>query len=276
MSLSIYFYNSNRIKQKDISEKIDISAPSGIEIVKNSRESIIITNDGEWKILSPFSERADEGIIRKLIDELASLKAESSISDFKNLEEYGLNPPLIKLKVYSESGMKELLFGEKSVDENFRYFIIPEKSNKIFLCYSYKVETLFEEISEFRDRIIFHIPSSEIEKVIIKSPKFSFIIRNETNGEKQWIIENRKGQLIKNFNEKLVDIYSLSVYKFLDKQLPFTKNYQIGILSKNSTNTLWLSKEIEKNKWLASTPDKIGLFIIENENLSSIFNLEEK
>jgi len=276
LSFSIYFFNSRRNQQKSFSE-FSIPTPFAIEITKNDSKSILITNSGEWMIVKPITEKADEEKVRKLINELNTLKAENVFTNFKGLKEYGLNPPIVKLKVYSENKMKELWFGERSIDEKYRYFITVEETNKIFLCYSYKIETPFEDLSDFREKGIFFIPSGEIEKIILKTKKELYILKPKNiNGEKQWVVVNKNEKFVNGFNEKLVDIYSLSVANFLEGEKSFMKNYEISIYSKDLTNTLWFSGKIEDKKWLAKAQGKNGLFIVESDNLDNIFKVEEK
>ncbi|MGC8771759.1 MAG: DUF4340 domain-containing protein [Brevinematia bacterium] len=281
LSFSIYILKviplNKQKKDSFVIGKLNPFEITSIEILrflKNSKERLVITNNNKWFISYPFSEEADEGRINKLIDEINSCKIEGEIQNSSNLYEYNLDPPLVKILIrFKNSTEKEICIGEKTIDEKYRYIYNPQYSNKIVLSYSYKLETPFLNISDFRNKIIFNIPVDQIEKIVLKSPEMRSITLRKTN-DNWYSVEKNRMIPITNFNEKLIDIYSLMVNAFIKNPVSgFKPYYEISLYSKKMTNTLLISKTNEEGKWIARTEDKKELFLIEKDDLKDIFKI---
>ncbi|MCX7820044.1 MAG: DUF4340 domain-containing protein [Brevinematales bacterium] len=265
LSLTLLRISKDKKKEeKSIFDNLNISYVSAIEII-NSKKHLIITNETGWKIISPFKELASVDKIQKLLTELKKLKIIYIITNFSSIEEYGFSPYIIRIKISGKDIEETVDFGFKSVDEKYRYLY---NKGKLYVVEG-DIEFVFEPDS-FRDTTIFNISLDNITSISItyKNKKYH-ILKKADN----YYINSK---ILSNFNEKMIDIYSLSIYDFLETKINKKPLYEIKLCSNEKTNSLWIYDNDIEGKWIAKSSEKEGYFLLENDDLENILKIEVK
>jgi hypothetical protein len=243
-------------------------------------ETLLLTNvEGKWKVILPVNDEINEEKLKTLIDNLTSLEKVEVLTNLTDYSQYGLEKPLVKLSLaFTDREKKEIELGERTVDKNFVYTKLPEK-NEIFLVNISNVEILFEDFNVFREKEIFKIPIDSVEKVELKKQKKKFVIifRIENNKKNWYLQKGKEYKLLPDFNEKLVDIYSILINSFVMEKAGanFKSYYEIKLISKDKTNSLYISSEISAGKWICRSDEKEGLFLVDKSELKKIFEFED-
>ncbi len=253
-----------RVEKKSIFEEINLSKITSIELM-DSKRHFIITNGNEWRIIFPFKELASIEKVQKLFTELKRLKIIYTITNVSKIEEYGFSPYVLRIRIQGENIDEIVDLGLKSIDEKYRYLYY--KKN-IYVIDS-DIEFMFD-IDSFRDTTIFDINVDNIDSVTIVNRTKNYKIYKK--GDNYYLNE----KVLSNFNQKMIDIYSLSVYDFLDIKVNKKPIYEIKLCGTEKTNLLWIYDNDIEGKWLAKSSEKNGFFLIENDDLEHILTIEEK
>lgn len=260
----IRLYNQKGKEEKILFDNINFSYVLQIELI-NPKKHFIITNDNIWEIVYPFKELAAMDKIQKLFSELKKLKLIYTITNFSKIEDYGFSPYVLRIKLSGQNLEETIDFGFKSVDERYRYLYY--KGN-IYVVEG-DMEFIFD-IDSVRDTTIFDINVDKINSIVIvnKSKKYNIIKK----GENYCL----NGKVLSNFNEKLIDIYSLNISDFIENKVNKKPLYEIVLYSHDKTNFLWVYDNDIEGKWIAKSSEKNGFFLIENDDLENILTIEGK
>ncbi len=267
VAFGLYFLKMKSNEKKEEKKTFDFgfSDVAGLHMLSKD-EDVFFTNDMEWKVVYPFRESAANDRIFELFNELKKLKVVYEIDNISNIVDYGFNPYIVRLEFLTPDEKKIIDFGFKSVDEKYRYVLY---KNKLYVVEG-NIEFLFNGFSYFRDRTIFNIPLGEVSKVEIKNKNRNFVIKKEND---EYIYNNT---VISNFNEKMIDIYSLTVSEFIKGRFNRNPDYIIKVISKAKTNVLWIYDSDIEGSYMARSTEKDGYFTIEIDNLNDIFELKGK
>ena len=144
-----------------------------VEVVKNDGNiTAVKDNEGNWLINALALGDIDSSKSRSFAEAAINLTTIKLITEnAKDLSEYGLDNPGIKLKITKNDGaVATILIGEKS-PVNGEYFTKNEAENKVYTLSSYKVETLTKPESYYTQFERFSVDDvSAINKITIKRP----------------------------------------------------------------------------------------------------------
>ncbi|MGC8770730.1 MAG: DUF4340 domain-containing protein [Brevinematia bacterium] len=260
----VRLYNQKETEKKSLFDNLNVANISQIELI-DSKKHFIITNDNEWRIVYPFKELAAMDKVQKLFSELKKLKLIYTITNFSKVEDYGFSPYVLRIKLTGENLEETLDLGFKSVDERYRYLYY---KNKLYVVEG-DIEFLFD-IDSIRDTTIFDINVDKINSIVVvnKNKKYNIIKK----GENYYL----NGKVISNFNEKLIDIYSLNISDFIESKVNKKPVYEVSLYSDDKTNFLWIYDNDIEGKWIAKSSEKNGYFLIENDDLENILTIKEK
>lgn len=104
--------------------------------------------DGLWRYTAPYKTRADQGSVQRIISIIAAKSKQKIVSD--DLEKFGLNHPLIKLKlIRDKDNAEEFLFGTHNPVTDEQYV---SHRNTIYLLPNMYAEAVSTQTVEMVDK----------------------------------------------------------------------------------------------------------------------------
>ncbi len=161
---------------------------------------ILERQGSSWKIIQPIEWTANYFAINRILNQLQFLEEEASFSideikrTGRNLEDYGLENPWIKLSIINEDEAIELGVGNVTEIGNNFYILGPNKKN-VFVINRQFIDGLLVDLNDLRTREIFDIPVFEVQALSLQmnNPEaigdndLKFRIARTNNG---WIFES--------------------------------------------------------------------------------------
>lgn len=147
----VYTLNKNQIQRIRLSFKDE--AHQSLTLTKNV--------DGIWLLINPFSADADSPKIDGMLEDLLEKKVKQTL-EVEDLVQYGLQPPNIRIELWTEgeSPAKTFLIGDKTV--NYSVYTKEKSESHIFLIESSALDDFTKSPSDLRDRSIFKFSPGEI------------------------------------------------------------------------------------------------------------------
>jgi hypothetical protein len=162
-----------------------------VEVNRGDVEGITIHNgDGlikvkaevdAWKMVAPFEDDADTGVIDQLLDAIQNLRPEDVITDLGKgdkkrqiLKDFGLNKSKLRLKLEGKGMPAELVFGQDTAVEGRSYLRL-EDDDAVYIVGDDLKNIVSKKPEDFRDhrmtpflttlinRAIFQVSGGEIE-----------------------------------------------------------------------------------------------------------------
>ncbi len=192
-------------------------------------EQVQLKKNKEWEILQPLSARTDSWAVENLLRTLTSLKAERRFSEIKSgAEEFGLNPPRVKISFFAQGKWFEILIGNKTaVGQDF--YVKVSTAPELLLVQEFIIQDLDQDLFALRDKRIFSVPVDQIQSLDFLVKKKSYYLERTPEGWKQ---KDRSAEGIdkKQVDSFLNDINQLKVKSFAG---PGVNNPQWGLESPN-------------------------------------------
>lgn len=143
----------------------------------NDIESIIIENrEGRveishgtqgWLIVKPQRYRPDDGIIRKLLETIATGQLIRMVGDRADLPQFGFDQPVLSLTLGLGSNKEILVVGQKNPTDT-GYYAYSESLGKIFLINKELPKELYLRLYDLREKRLYpEISFEEIGRVVI-------------------------------------------------------------------------------------------------------------
>ncbi len=159
------------LAQKGKVVDVDRSGTDSVTI-RNSEGSLQLKKDaeGNWLLEAPVKDRVDSLAISTLFTSLESLRMEP-IPAGKNggLAEYGLTKGDVSIKVNGKSSF-ELLIGKETAVEGKVYMRIEGKDTAYVASKDLRDQAT-KGVKDWRDRKLSDLTATQVNKVIIKTPK---------------------------------------------------------------------------------------------------------
>ncbi|MBV8173139.1 MAG: DUF4340 domain-containing protein [Verrucomicrobia bacterium] len=150
--------------------------------IHDGDELIKVRTEGDaWKMIAPWQDDADAGIVDQLLDAIQSLRPEDVITDLgrgekkrRMLQDFGLNKSRLRLKLDGKQMPAELQFGQDTAVQGECYLRITDDDAVYVVSNSLK-NIVSKKPGEFRDhrmtpflttlinRAIFRVSGGEIE-----------------------------------------------------------------------------------------------------------------
>ena len=158
----------------------------GKEIILNKGK------EGKWQITSPLITKADDEVIKGMVDDLSNLEASQSLEvNPAEWEDFGLKKPGIEVALSIEGrGEEKLSFGDKNPAGTSIYTRLRGK-DKVFLVSSYLANGFKKEIFDLRDKVILSLDRDKIDKIeLIYPPGKSLVL--ERDKDKKWFATGKE------------------------------------------------------------------------------------
>jgi hypothetical protein len=175
--------------------------PGAIQEIRWQRgESVIeLKKNKSWEMIKPLSTPADPIVVDGVLQVLSSLKPERKFQPAgKDLNEFGLNPPQVRID-FTASGKKfELHLGSKTVAGQAQY-VKASHLPDIYLVEAFTIKELDREVLALREKKVFSLTPDQIEGLKIGVGKKSLQLVKTAQG---WV---EKGQPEKRLDKDRVE-----------------------------------------------------------------------
>jgi hypothetical protein len=273
-----------------VNKKLVLSLPSqnitGLEITKTGPDGqvkqLTLRLDGKdsWKLTSPVAEPADANLVKTMLEVFNKFQSEETITDAGSLSEYGLDQPVLKVKVIMSKPYVLLIGAQTPVQDQF--YAKFEGKPEILIIDSLTKNSLSQELSNLRLKKIFTFDTNSVDGLKIESKNLRCQVK-KVDG--QW-------NLSEPFADKLVagkvegilsSLQSLNANDFIDNPQDAVKygldkpEYSLELnLGKDKVLSVKANK-VEKDYYLV-TSDRPAIFKINGEQALSFlqFNLGEQ
>ena len=132
------------------------------------------SSDGIWQLTAPFTADADPLKINEMLQDLLEKKVKQTL-EAEDLAQYGLQPPNIRIELWTEgeTPAKTFLIGDRTV--NYSVYTKEKSESHIFLIESSALDDFTKSPSDLRDRSVFKFAPAEVTTLGLQvetSPKF--------------------------------------------------------------------------------------------------------
>jgi hypothetical protein len=140
-------------------------APGTVQKIRWQRgESVIeLKKNKNWEMVKPFSAPADPVAVDGVLQALGSLRAERKfLPEGKDLNEFGLNPPQVRIDFTAQEKKYELQLGSKTVAGQAQY-VKASHLPDIYLVEAFTVKELDRDVLALREKKVFSLTPDQIE-----------------------------------------------------------------------------------------------------------------
>ena len=139
-------------------------------------------------MVKPLSTPADPVVVDGVLQVLSSLKPERKFQpEGKDLNEFGLNPPVVRIDFTAQGKKFELHLGSKTVAGQAQYVKAAHLPD-IYLVEAFTVKELDRDVLALREKKLFSLTPDQIEGLEIGVGKKSLLLEKSAQG---WV---EKGQ----------------------------------------------------------------------------------
>jgi hypothetical protein len=191
--------------------------PGAIQEIRWQRgESVIeLKKNIHWEMVKPLSTPADPVVVDGVLQVLTSLKPERKFQpEGKDLNEFGLNPPLVRIDFTAQGKKFELHLGSKTVAGQAQY-VKTSLSPDIYLVEALTVKELDRDVLALREKKVFSLIPGQIEGLEIGIGKKTLQLAKTAQG---WVEQGQpEKRLDKNRVESLIlDLTWVKAKEFLE------------------------------------------------------------
>ncbi|RKU08320.1 hypothetical protein C6502_15870 [Candidatus Poribacteria bacterium] len=147
----VYTLSQDKIRQISLSFKDEAYQP--LTLAKNA--------DGIWQLTTPFTADADPPKINEMLQDLLEKRVKQTL-EAEDLAQYGLQPPNIRIELWTEgeTPAKTFLIGDRTV--NYSVYTKEQSESHIFLIESSALDDFTKSPSDLRDRDVFNFSPAEV------------------------------------------------------------------------------------------------------------------
>lgn len=147
--LCVRFYNEKQEEKKAAEEEqnkivvTDFKSEdmTGFSYQYEGETLEFVKEDGTWYYKGDHGISLDQDLISSLLDSVAELNAETKVSDYETLADYGLDKPQNTIVLTAQAGTATLLLGNKN-EMLSQYYVKKEAEPDVYLI-SISLDTVF-------------------------------------------------------------------------------------------------------------------------------------
>ncbi|MCH7495722.1 MAG: DUF4340 domain-containing protein [Candidatus Marinimicrobia bacterium] len=183
--LAIYLLDYKPAEEKKAEEALatrliqfETESVENIDLISEYGEYSLSKSGDSWFIDSPVSAKADESTINSLLRAVKGAKTERRLSDEDdiNLQVYGLEPPLISLKLrISDSTFIGFSLGEESPTGDY-VFAYRLEDNQVFTVPKSIFAQTNKKLYDLRKKNVLEFKNKEVQRISVKTEGFSYEI----------------------------------------------------------------------------------------------------
>jgi len=162
---------------------------TGVEIEVPAGKASLARKDGQWQMTAPLKGKADEKTVKKLLDGVADLKADSFEDSVAVLKTYGLDAPKAKLafRLAGKGETTTLLIGGKTLSGEMT-FVKTVAALAVAVVRTSDLKNLLGEPATYWDRTLLKLPAGEkIARLQLRRIDETFTLARDAND--RWQLE---------------------------------------------------------------------------------------
>jgi hypothetical protein len=161
--------------------KIDDSKVDSVEIVADGRTLKFAKVNDAWQVTSPPEPRSDATAISGLVSRLSGAQMKS-MPAAKDLKEFGLDKPVITVRIGTGSSQATLLIGSKSGDTDV--YAKDASRPLVFTLESSLVDELKKGPAEYRQKDLFDARAFNTTRIELVKGGDTFVFEKKTEKDK--------------------------------------------------------------------------------------------
>ncbi|MDY0040722.1 MAG: DUF4340 domain-containing protein [Desulforhabdus sp.] len=273
-----YYFEVVRKEQKQAAEReskrvfhfaaADVEA---LQIESKDKKRVRLNKNGGWKITEPISCDVDQASLEGLLNTLAALQRERSITDkSKELKSFGLASPALRMRIQQRDQSLELLLGDKNPTGEAYYAMVIGQDD-VFTVSEGIWGVLNKGLDELRRRELFTFEPREINSMRVKwenEPEV-FVQRNEQG---KWSSPDHPKVDIKDIKvgNVLDQLRWLRAQKFIENQAATSTENRLDTpqvtvnlqLQKDRSAQLTLGKKTDDGKEVPAVSSEISGIVL--------------
>jgi hypothetical protein len=143
--------------------------------IQNGEETIRLKADGDdWKMIAPWNDDADIGVIDQLLDALQGLHSDDFITDLGRgekkreiLKEFGLNKPRLRLRLEGKKMPGELQFGQDTAVQGECYLRVGD-DDAVYVVSNDLKNIVSKKAEDYRDHRMTPFLTTLISRAILR------------------------------------------------------------------------------------------------------------
>ncbi len=220
--------------------------------------------DGTWTIIDPITAPADESTLEQILNALAELKYERDIGAQKELQQFGLDKPILNVEIEGVSGnLGKLLFGGPTPDGSKFYVMLADREQVFTVDNSFK-NRIDKTLFNLRKKDVLDFASSDVARVTITRNAKTLALRRDQETGKWTIVFPDERVADASMVHSLLDSIGFSrINNFVEEEASDLVKY--GLAEPVATMVLecddWKSTLLFGNK---ATPESNRVYAITN------------
>jgi len=141
-------------------------------------ERLTVKKEGDrWVLVEPIRAKGDQGVINFLVSTLTRASIERSLSPGPKLDEFGLAPPVLQVKVKLKDGTSPppLLLGTRNPSGRLLYAKREDRPDILLLSESLEKD-LDKTAYDLRDKTLLAFDRDKVEKLEVSGPAGEFTL----------------------------------------------------------------------------------------------------
>jgi len=186
--LGIGTRESRRVRSTKAIE-VEAARVTKIRLERRGVTTLLERGDGDrWAILEPVRAGADTAAVQRMLHALEThadrLTSETRAED--DLSSYGLDPPLLRIQIWSNRGRHSLALGSET-PAGERRFAKRDGSNEVFVVDGHLFDALDRPLLELRIRNVFSLAPYRVDRLSLRSQGREIVAVREGDG---WVLES--------------------------------------------------------------------------------------
>ncbi len=170
-----------------------------IEMILQHETHLFVKKDDIWRILKPIQETADQQSVLNTIDSLYAEKIADTVKEEKGkgefpVESYGLNHPLLSLKLRAGTASQDLKIGSVKAFDGSLYGQINDQKKVVLLSSAWAM-ILTKPINDFRDKRLFRGDAkAEFDSAVVdaRTPTGASHFELTRADDDDWILKSQR------------------------------------------------------------------------------------
>ncbi|HCJ12447.1 MAG: hypothetical protein A2Y14_05410 [Verrucomicrobia bacterium GWF2_51_19] len=159
--------------------------------VKKDNLAVFLEKSKElWGFIAPIHTKADTKALDGVLSDIAESKAEAFIDDYKDLAEFGLDTPEVKITLQGPHSKETLCLG-KQVPEKNLFYVKREDAHSVFTLPIRLFARLLSAQEALRDSRIWTFSPERLTRIEIAGKDRSVSLQKLENGPWQVLAENK-------------------------------------------------------------------------------------
>ncbi len=160
-----------------------------LTITSSSGTVTLARADGHWRMRAPKSARADEDLVRRILNQLSPLDAARVLRGSKDkplkLAEFGMEPPKATLAVTTSAAAVSLAFGEPTA-VGHQHYVRRGNDSTVYVVPDGLLDLLTQPVDAFRSHQLVSLEAWKLTGLEVASNRASYSLTHGTADTDRW------------------------------------------------------------------------------------------